>query len=140
MEYKFIKFALLSVFAIGSMATASPPGDDVNMEDKTQSFELTENGALAGKVTVKATYVGEPIAFPVQISVKVVCSPGFRVNRKVSQNWIAYDYGHHTNPQWLAQFDSRLQELIVHYRANRKDAEGRRSTSKNYPLLGACAR
>lgn len=139
-------FALVAITALslGSLA-ARAAGEDVNMEDRTDTYVLTDGGRKAGWVTVQSKFVGDPVIMPVEISVKVKCAPGFRArNSARSEVWQAFDYGRPGQASQLSSFDADRDVVAVYYwtaKLDRDQAATRdRAMSRTFNLKTSCVR
>jgi hypothetical protein len=137
-------FALLSIVALSlGTLTARAAGEDVNMEDRTDTYVLTDAGRKAGWVTVQSKFVGDPIIMPVEISVKVKCAPGFRArNSARSEVWQAFDYGRPGQASQLSTFDPASDTVVVYYWTAKLDrdqaATHDRAMSRTFNLKTSC--
>ncbi len=98
---------------------------EVNLDDKLDSYSLKLGNQVVGKVTVQSTFVEEPVATPIRITVLVKCFKGFRLkNFEKTQTWEAYDYGRSSNRAELSSFDNAKQILSVYYFSSKIGDDG----------------
>lgn len=116
---------MINFILLAFIAAAEDPKFAVNLEDKTEKFELKTGVETIGTVQVKAVFDEEPVGSPVQIEVRLKCAKGEPKGQlQKPARWTVWDYGSVTERTKLANFNAETKKLKVFFVTSKVDESG----------------
>lgn len=132
-----MKLILIIICMFASQAYAK---EEVNLDDKTDSYKIMEQGKKIGDVTISARFVGEAILESTEIKISIQCAASYKLDEKFKKNqkMMVYDYGAKGK---LSEWNSATNTLKIFYRTAKNVDEApviEKSVTLNVDLAKAC--